>query len=252
MIYVTGDTHAEWIHRLCKEVFPEQSEMTKDDFVIILGDFGIWDNSKKQKWELDWLDEKPFTTLFIDGNHENYDILDSLPVTEWCGGKVHMVRPSVLHLMRGQVFDIQGKVFFTFGGAASHDIQDGILDPEAPDFRKRIKKLKAQGKYMYRVNHVSWWERELPSQDEMAEGLRNLKARRNKVDYILTHCPPTELLMQIGGDDRSFAPDRLTDYLEEIRKTVSFRTWLFGHMHLNLPFPYYGCICLYEQIARML
>ena len=35
--------------------------------------------------------------------------------------------------MRGQVFEIEGKTFFTMGGAASHDIQDGILDPAVSD-----------------------------------------------------------------------------------------------------------------------
>ena len=100
MIFITGDTHGDWISRLRTESFPEQKEMTKDDYVIICGDFGIWDNSKREKYNLDWLKDKPFTTLFVDGNHENYDILDELPVKEWNGGKVHFIRPSVIHLMR--------------------------------------------------------------------------------------------------------------------------------------------------------
>ena len=53
--------------------------MTKNDVVIICGDFGgIWDTDKNSAFEghwLKWLDEKPFTTLFIDGNHENFDII---------------------------------------------------------------------------------------------------------------------------------------------------------------------------------
>lgn len=39
MIYVTGDTYGDWKTRLNKCSFPEQEEMTKDDYVIILGDF---------------------------------------------------------------------------------------------------------------------------------------------------------------------------------------------------------------------
>ena len=41
MIFITGDTHGDWINRLRTKVFPEQKEMTKDDYVIICGDFGI-------------------------------------------------------------------------------------------------------------------------------------------------------------------------------------------------------------------
>jgi hypothetical protein len=126
MVYVTGDTHAEWMKRLNCNSFPEQREMTKDDFVIICGDFGIWDDSRREKYNLDWLEARPFTTLFVSGNHENYDILDSVPVSEWHGGNVNFIRPSVIHLMRGQIFNIGGKTYFTFGGARSHDISDGI------------------------------------------------------------------------------------------------------------------------------
>lgn len=86
MIYITGDTHGNWMCRLRMSSFPEQEGMTKKDYIIICGDFGIWDNSKREKFNLDWLDSRPFTTLFVSGNHENYDILDSLPVDEWHGG----------------------------------------------------------------------------------------------------------------------------------------------------------------------
>ena len=55
--------------------FPEQKEMTKKDFVICLGDFGlVWNyrgESKTERFWLDWLNHKAFTTLFIDGNHDN-------------------------------------------------------------------------------------------------------------------------------------------------------------------------------------
>ena len=140
-VWITGDTHGDWINRLNVDSFPEQKEMTKDDYVIICGDFGIWDNSKREKYNLNWLDDKPFTTLFVSGNHENYDILDSLEMSEWHGGLVNFVRKSDIHLMRGQVFNIEDKTFFTFGGASSHDISDGILEPDDPDFKEKIRQF---------------------------------------------------------------------------------------------------------------
>ena len=57
-VYVTGDTHGDWMNRLKTDSFPEQKEMTKDDYVIICGDFGLWDNSNREKYNLDWLDRK--------------------------------------------------------------------------------------------------------------------------------------------------------------------------------------------------
>lgn len=58
-------------------------------------------------------------------NHENFDRLMAYPVEEWHGGKIQRIRPSVIHLMRGQVFELEEKKLFTFGGASSHDIDMG-------------------------------------------------------------------------------------------------------------------------------
>ena len=131
MIYITGDTHSDF-SKFTEENFPIQSEMTKDNYVIICGDFGgVWtfeEESSREKEALDWLNNKNFTTLFVDGNHENYTRLYNYPIEEWKGGKVHKIRDSVLHLMRGEIFDIDNKKIFAFGGARSHDIQDGILN----------------------------------------------------------------------------------------------------------------------------
>lgn len=157
-VWVTGDIHGN-PQRFSSDIFPEQKEMTKND------------------------------TVFIDGNHENFDRLDNYPVEEWHGGKVHFIRPSVIHLMRGQVFHIEDQSFFAFGGASSHDISDGILEPDDPDFKEKKKRLDKAPFALYRINHMSWWERELPSEEEMKEGLNNLAKQNNKVDYILTHSP---------------------------------------------------------------
>lgn len=155
-IYVTGDIHGNPI-RFSSKNFYEQKEMTNQDenYAIVLCDFGlVWNRdgeSKEEKYWLDWLEDKPFTTLFIDGNHSNFDRLYTYPVKEWHGGLVHEIRPHVLHLMRGQVFTIEDKTFFTFGGASSHDIQDGIIDGEEENWRDKARELDKQGKYMFRI-----------------------------------------------------------------------------------------------------
>lgn len=248
-IYITGDCHGDWMRRLNTAAFPEQKQMSRqeENYVLITGDFGIWDHSKRQKHDLDWLEAKTFTTLFADGNHENMDILDGLPVSRWHGGKVHFVRPHVIHLMRGQIYEIEEMRFFVFGGASSHDIRDGILEPKDP----RIRKWERDREKQFRVDHVSWWERELPSEEEMEEGLGNLSRVGWKVDYIITHCPYTSLLGQMDGGSGLYRPDRLTDYLEGIKEKTDYRHWLFGHMHTDQAFPEQRSACLYEQIVAL-
>ena len=78
-VYITGDTHGGF-QRFGSKYFPQQKNMGREDYVIVTGDFGgLWDGSPKDQYWLDWLEEKPFTTLFVDGNHENFDLLNALP-----------------------------------------------------------------------------------------------------------------------------------------------------------------------------
>lgn len=243
MIYVTGDTHGDF-SRFNTRHFPEQKGMTKEDFVIICGDFGIWEETKEQDYWWDWLEKKPFTTLFVTGNHSNYDLLKKYPLEEWRGGKVQHIRPSVIHLMRGQIFNLDEHLFFTMGGASCHDTQGGILEPDAPNFESRFRRAKALG-LPFRINHISWWKEELPSEEEYREARRNLDACDWKVDYVITHCCPTSLIPLAG--DESYRPDHLTDFLEELKEKLTFSQWFFGHYHDNAVFEEHFHL-LYEQI----
>lgn len=246
MIYATGDTHGNF-QRFGMKFFPEQRSMARSDYMIICGDFGgLWDNSKKEKYWLDWLEDKPFTTLFVDGNHENFELLNSLPKTEWHGGNVHVVRPHILHLTRGQVFEIDGYTFFTMGGASSHDISDGILDPEDPHFEEDYW-LKRRMRQMFRVKGVSWWPEELPNDEEYREADRNLSHIGWKVDYIITHCAPTSIVKQL---DSLYAHDRLTEYHQKVKRFCDFHYWLFGHYHDNRKIDD-RFILLWEQMVQV-
>ena len=246
MIYITGDTHADYT-RFKTANFPEQKSMTKEDFIIVCGDFGIWEDTKEQNFWWDWLDAKPFTTLFITGNHSNYDLLKTYPVGSWHGGKVQFIRPSVIHLMRGQFFDLNGLSFFTMGGASCHDIQGGVLEPDDPNFKAKLRRARMVG-LPFRVNHISWWKEELPSEEEYAEARRNLDAHGWKADCIVTHCCPTSLIAEAG--DPTYKADALSDFLEEISRKADFRWWFFGHYHDNHIFRQ-KYVLLYEQIVAL-
>ena len=228
-IFITGDTHGDFT-RFKKEVFYEQAELTKEDCIIITGDFGgVWDSSANERYWLDWLEQKPFTTLFVSGNHENFDMLAEFPIEDWHGGRVQCVRPSVIHLMRGQVFDIGGLTWFTMGGAASHDIEDGILDPAVPDFERRYWTLRRMNA-RFRVLDRSWWPEEMPSETEYAEAETNLERAGWCVDCVLTHCAPTSIAQRMN---RHYQPDKLTDFLETVRQRCRFSRWFCGHYHIN-------------------
>src|SRR5699024_12624046 len=75
-------------------------------------------------------------------------------------GKVHKIRDSVIHLMRGEIFDIDNKKFFTFGGAKSHDIQDGILNL---DEEEKIYTFRKRGAF-FRIRDNSWRSEEHTSE----------------------------------------------------------------------------------------
>ena len=251
MVYLTGDIHGNPF-RFSTDKFPEQKEMTKDDFVIILGDFGIiWDGSKEEKYMLKWLDKKPFTTLFIDGNHENFNLLSMFPVVDFCGGKAHKITDNIYHLMRGYVFNICGKKFFAFGGAKSHDISDGILNPDDYDnikeFKRKYKKWQKH-KRLFRVKDISWWEEELPTEEEMLRGIQSLEDVNYEVDYVITHCLPQDVSVCIGCMDGDYLKQYFNDLL--LINGLKFSKWYCGHYHCEKQI--FGKFnILYEKIVRI-
>ena len=166
---------------------------------------------------------------------------------EWNGGKIHRIRPSVIHLMRGQVFELEDKKIFTFGGAGSHDIDGGILEPDDPNYKNKKRRLDKEWK-PYRVNHLSWWKEELPSEAEMEEGRKNLRRHDHTVDFIVTHCCASGTVGMLR--DGSYKTDRLTDYLEELKGAVTYKKWFFGHYHDNRNVSA-DELLLWEQIIRI-
>lgn len=248
MIYITGDCHSDF-SRFNTKNFPEQKTMTKDDYVIICGDFGgvfsYKGENKEEKNQLDWLNDKPWTTLFIDGNHENFDRLNAYPEMDFCGGKVHVIRPSILHLMRGYVFKVDGKDIWCFGGARSHDIGDGILEPEE---KQKIKRWRNEGDKIFRINKVTWWEQENPSEEEYLRGTENLEKHGWKVDFIVTHDCTASTKNQILGEGADNY--ELNNYLENIKNHCEFAKWFAGHLHYDKMVNEKE-ILLYEQIIRI-
>ena len=145
------------------------------------------------------------------------------------------------------MFDIAGKRIFAMGGASSHDIDAGILEPDDPEFRQKRKRLDRQ-RALYRVNHVSWWREELPDDKEYETARANLEACNWQVDYIVSHCAPSSVSDVISGG--FYKHDRLTDFSEELKERCDFKHWFFGHYHDNQRLME-KFILLYEQIVEI-
>ena len=212
---MTGDIHASYdIAKLSESCF-DTAGLTKDDYVIICGDFGlVWNNSASEQYWLRWLDARPFTTLFVDGNHEGFSLLNSLPETTWNGGAVHQVATSVFHLKRGQLFNIDGYRIFAMGGASSSEYDR-----------------------THRTQGETWFTEEIPNEQERAAVLETLDAANWDCDFVITHCAPSSCAQGISEhtDRLEIHPmDEYTDWLQTIQDRLAYRHWFCGHYHIDV------------------
>lgn len=204
MIYLAADIHGHIRLERLKELL-RPYDVTSSDYLIILGDAGIVWSETEHKEVQSFYESLPLTTLFVDGNRENFDLLDAYPVVNYLGGYAHKISDKIFHLMRGEIYTIEGKTFFAFGGGFS------------------LKKLTNS-------SPVNVWEREMPSKSEYENGLKNLNRYNFTVDYMLSHVAPKKMAydMWIPLLDQEI---ELNNYLEEVRRKTAFKKWFFGHHH---------------------
>ena len=207
MIYVTGDMHGQ----IARFDDPALRKLKERDTLLICGDFGfLWNGSAAEMNTLKKLSKKKYNICFVDGTHENFDMLSRLKIKKWNGGKVHQIAPNIFHLMRGQVFKIEDQTVFTFGGGESPDIE-------------------------IRFEMNSWSDKEFPTREELLEGVENLQKTDGKIDIVVTHEPPAKikdfLLLNTGLDAPLTA---INTYLEDVGKTCSFSHWYFGSLHMDM------------------
>lgn len=224
-IYITGDTHGR-VDLL--KLRPEYLALAgvgigEGDYLIICGDVGaVWGKDYHDRHLQEWYAEQPFTTLFIDGNHENHEALNyDYEVSEMFGGSVHAINDHLIHLMRGEYYAIEGKTFWCMGGAWSIDKD-------------------------WRTPYISWWPEEIPSVGEQQHGMDTLAEHGRKVDVILTHDCPTSILYAIDSD---YKARQFNSYLDEIRESVDFKKWYFGHYHIDKEFDDKRFRCLYDDVV---
>ena len=129
------------------------------------------------------------------------------PVVNFAGGKAHKIRDNIYHLMRGQIFEIEGEKYFAMGGGESPDID-------------------------MRVDHATWSRAEIPTQEEMREGAENLERCKYKVDYMITHEPSQKIKNFLRlKDNEPLTVSGLNAYLQELSANCDFKCWFFGSLH---------------------
>ena len=209
MILITGDVHgdtARFSHRRLRE-------LKKGDTLIVCGDLGlIWDGSDREKRVLKKLGKRRYDILFVEGAHENFDELEKYPAEQWCGGMTRCISGNLRQLVRGGVFNIQGKKVFAFGGG-SGEVNGG----SAP------------------CNELTASRYEVPPAEELEAADRNLAAAGNEVDYVVSYEPPVTMAEFL--DQKVSATDTVGVYLDRKRADIKFRFWFFGKHHLNKTVP---------------
>lgn len=207
MITVVGDIHSD-----TQKLYSVFKSLKPRDKIFQLGDLElIW--TEQNTKELDYIQNTFSTTelLWIDGNHQNFTRLYSdYEVIQKYGGPVHKIRNNIFHLMRGHIYTIEQKTFFTFGGGLSID-------------------------KLWRIPHISWWSEEMPTSFEYETGLTSLQNVNYNVDYIITHSAPRILYKQLKKYIDGFHPfqDSLSEYLNIIYEKCTFRKWFMGHYHID-------------------
>ena len=217
MLYVTGDIHAD-IRRLKGRA---AKQLKKGDILLVCGDFGfLWDGSPKELRLLDWLGKRPYQILFVEGTHDNIDLLSGYPEETLYGGQVRRVSGNCCQLLRGECYEIEGKRVFALGGGESTDMD-------------------------IRVEGETWWSRELPSAEELAHARETLASLNQQVDYIITHSVAPSVNKFLDREQMQI--NLLLAFLNEISETVQFKRWYFGSCHLDKAIPPKYC-AVYQEI----
>ena len=219
MIFITGDTHGDIDYPKLLKL--KEKNLSYDDYLIICGDAGICWSIYESRKLLTLYNDIGCTILFIDGNHENFDMLNELPLVEYKGALMHQVDEHIFHILRGEILALEGKTFFCLGGAVSID-------------------------KMYRTPHISWWPEEEINKHDIDNAIANLEKVNNKVDYVITHCCDTKTVLKTFG----FRRDICTDQLMFIDKVVDYQHWFFAHYHFDKQISDKKT-CLYQDIIEI-
>ena len=211
MFYITGDTHGDFSRYI---PFTARAKPTENDVMIILGDVGLnYYKGKKDEQRKKFVNDFPFTTFCIHGNHEMRPTdIESYETKLFCGGTVWYEEkyPKILFAKDGEIYRFGEYDCIVIGGAYSVD------------------------KYYRLMNGWSWFENEQPTAEIKAYIDKQFESRNNKVDIVLSHtCPlkyqPTEVFLK--GLDQSTVDKSTEQWLDTLENRIDYSLWYCGHYH---------------------
>lgn len=209
-LFVTGDIHQSVdIHKLSSSNFKIKNDLTKNDILVITGDIGlVWNYGQtpfgEEKYWRNWLNNKPWTTFCTLGNHEAYNLIETFPIVEFYGGRARKITDSIYYEIRGEIYNLNGKICLSLGGAESID-----------------KEFRKEG--------ISWWPQEQITEDDIRRARKNLKRYNYKVDYIFTHTGGINVSSFLG-----FTPTISDVRLDEILREIEYSRHYCGHYHVDM------------------
>lgn len=219
MIYITGDVHGDI--DFGKFVHLRANNVSLDDYLVILGDAGICWSPEFTRKIITMYRKLNITVIFLDGNHENFDMLESLPLVEYKGALMHQIDDHIFHVLRGEIMEIDGYTMLCIGGANSID------------------------KHL-RTEHISWWAQEDITDHDIDNAVWNLGRYKNKVDFVLTHCVDSPTVKEAFH----FHTDHSSDQLNFVDRVVDYNRWFFGHYHFDVPAGKKK-ECVYQRIIKL-
>ena len=178
--------------------------LTKEDILVVMGDAGfVWNGGEEEKFWQKFLDDKPWTTFCVLGNHENYDLIEKLPIVDFHGALARKINDSIYYAISGEVYNFCGKKCLVVNGADSHD-------------------------KVFRKEGESWWEQERITWDNINKALISLARCNDEVDFIFSHTGGTEVNRMLG-----FNPTHSDFMLDLVLNTTDYDQHFCGHYHVD-------------------
>ena len=219
LIWLTGDKHGQLTPFLKNSKY---KKIKKNDTLIICGDFGfLWNKSKQEIKNLNWLSKRKYTIAFVDGSNDNYNMISEYPTENWNDGKIRRISPNIVYLMRGEIYNIENKKILAFGG--------GINDSNPNEEEYYLESV-------------------YPDKQQIDNVIDNIKKVNGEIDLIVTHEAPNSIKSCLGNNQNQY--NTFNNILEEIRLHSNFKKWFFGKYHIDkiIPPKYYA---LFEDLIKL-
>lgn len=275
-LVVTGDIHG----KAAKRFAANEEYINKDDVVVICGDFGIpfgidnpfipQENRYRQCAEATWLNNQPWTTIALCGNHDDRNAIRRMPLQlfdtedfEGVGRVLQfdgIVYSNIIIIDEPCLWKICGKTCLMIPGASSHDVipdqRIGIINPYDhydKDMSVWEQKLiyalqEARNNFPFtntvlttRLEGWSWWEDEDVDIEKLTDIILEYELYDKHIDYIFSHEAPLTALQEnntgiYGLLRERHLPVTITpamEYLSDLYYNLDFDHWFTGHYHTD-------------------